>query len=104
MVRVKGIVIRGCVRCLPAFNGTHVPWGRRNWRRARGLRRLGAVPFVCSNHGHSSQHIEWVGRRVEISEAGWHDWMLTAKPIRKCGLGQNALIQNKVFELTMNIM
>ena len=29
----KRIVIRGCVRCLPAFNGTHIHWGSPNWRR-----------------------------------------------------------------------
>ena len=83
--RIKCGIVRYCGRCLRAFNGTHIQWVRRKWRRDRWLRWLGAILFVCSNHGHSSQHIEWVGRQVEIIEAGWQNWMLTAKPIWNCG-------------------
>ena len=56
--RIKRMVICACMRCLPAFNGAYIHWGRRNWRRDRGLRRLGAILFIRSNYCHSSQHIE----------------------------------------------
>ena len=78
-------IIRCRVRCLAAFNGTHIHWRRRDWRWDRWIQWLGVVLFVCSNHGHCSQHIEWVGRQVEIIEVGWQNWMLTAKPIWNCG-------------------
>ena len=32
-VSIKCGVVCCCVGCLPAFNGTHIHWGRRNWRR-----------------------------------------------------------------------
>ena len=85
ILRLKHGTFRCCVRCLTAFNGTHFHWGCRYWRRDRWLRWLGAVLIICWNHGHSSQHIEWVGRKFEINEAVWHNWMLTAKPIWNCG-------------------
>ena len=44
-----------------------------------------AILFVCSNHGHGSQDIEWFGRKVEVFEAEWHNRMLFAKPIWNCG-------------------
>ena len=47
---------------------------------------IGAVCFVRLNHGHRSQHLEGVGRQVEVIEGGWHKWVLTAKPIWNCGL------------------
>ena len=38
IVGKKCIVISGCVRCLPAFNGNQIHWGRRDWRRKKRLR------------------------------------------------------------------
>ena len=58
---------------------------------------MGAVLFVCSNHGHSSQHIEWAVLQVEIIEAGWDNWMPVTEPVWKlesqcivniCGSGE----------------
>ena len=40
---------------------------------------MGAILFVRSKHSHGSQHIEGVGRQVEVIEAGWHNRLLTAK-------------------------
>ena len=79
IVSIKRGIICCCVSCLPAFNGAHIHWGRRNWRRARRLRWLGAVSLVCSNHGHTSQHIEWVARQIEVIEAGCDNWVLVTE-------------------------
>ena len=49
---------------------------------------IGAILFIRSDHSHSSQHIEGVGWQVEVIEAGWHNWVLTAKPIWNCGLAR----------------
>ena len=82
---MKCFVDCSSVRCLPAFNGTQIHLGRRDCRRARWLRRLGAVLHVWLNHGRSSQQIEWVGRQVEIIEADWDVWVFVVKPVRLCG-------------------
>ena len=86
IISVKCGIISCSVRCVLAFNGTHIHWGRRNWRRDGWLLWLGALCLVRSNHSHRSQHIERVGRQVEVIEAGWHNWVLTAKPMWNCGL------------------
>ena len=85
IVSIKRIVIRGCVRCLPTVKGAQIQWGRRTWRQDGWLRWLGAVFFIRLDHGHSSRHIEWVAWQVEIIEAEWHNWMLTAKPMWNYG-------------------
>ena len=41
IISVKCGVISCCVCCLPAFNGTHIHWGRRNWRAMDGSSNWG---------------------------------------------------------------
>ena len=39
-----------------------------------------AVYIIRSNYGHSRQHIEGVGRQIEVVQAGWHNRLLIANP------------------------
>ena len=97
ILRIKHIIICGCMRCLPGFNTAGVHWGRRDWRRIRRLRGLGAVFFILPNHGHSSQHIEWVVRQVEVIEVGWQDWVLVTEPGWKCGFARVRVYSNYLW-------
>ena len=82
----SGIISCGMCSVPPAFNGTDIHWGRWNWRWDGWLRWLGAVCIIRSNYGHCCQHIERVGRQIEVVKTGRHNWLLTAEPIGYCGV------------------
>ena len=84
--RVESVVVCSRVCCLPVFYRAQVHWGRWNGRRIRRLRWLGAVFLILMNDGHSCQHIEGVGRQVEVIQTGRYYWMLSTKCIRECRL------------------
>ena len=75
---VKCGIIRSCVRCLPAFNGTYIHCGRGNWRRVRRLRWLRAVFLVWLYHCHSIQNSIWVVWKVEVIATRGNDPLLNS--------------------------
>ena len=84
IIRVECVIVSCGMRCVPSFNGTDIHGGRWNWRSVEWLRWLGAVCIIHSNYGHRCQHIEGVGRQIEVVRTGRHNRLLTAEPIGYC--------------------
>ena len=83
---IESIIVRRCVRRLPAAESAYVHCGRRYWRwfwRLRWLRTIVVIVYISSIvcYRHCRQDNEKIGRQVQVVQAWGNNWELPCKPI-----------------------